>query len=145
MGERDDDHMPAVAWHRGCAIQDGQSDARIEHVKRAIDRIHVLSLDDAAELITHAGDPANPPESRLYAAARLEALWQLASEERRNRPAIDLDRVRACVAGLASRRWRDSDRFCSLLDIHCERAVKRETPLPDEDLFAAIDRQAALS
>jgi hypothetical protein len=129
MDEWDNDRIPAVAWHRGCAIEDQQSPERIELVKRAIDYVHGLSLDDAEVLVAYAGDARNPPESRQYAAARLEALWQLASEERRLRPGINLEQLRASVAGLGSLKWRDPDRHCSLLD--AAGGVLRDEPLPD--------------
>jgi len=129
MDDHDDDRIPAVAWHRGCAIEDQQPSERIELVKRAIDYVHGLSLDDADVLVTYAGAARNPPEARLYAAARLEALWQLASEERRLRPGISLDLIRASVAGLGTRRWRDPDCYASLLD--GPGGVEREVPLPD--------------
>jgi hypothetical protein len=66
-----------------------------------------------------------------WAAAKLVALTQLAHEGR-ERPLIDLDRVRALAAGLNSRRWRDPDRYCSLLEPDHGRAVRREKPLADE-------------
>src|SRR5262249_61546510 len=80
-----------------------------------------------------AADPRNPPEARLFAASKVECEYELAAEERRNRPIIDLERVRATVAGLDSLVWRDPDRYASLLDTHSERAVKREEPLDDEE------------
>ena len=126
--DEEDDRIPAVAWHRGCPIQDQQSLARIQHVRDEIDRIHGLSLDDAEELVGYCENWFNPPESRMYAAARLEALWQLASEERRPRPRIDLLRVKALVAGLGSRRWRNPWTYGSLFDLH---GVPREKPLPE--------------
>jgi len=52
MDDHDDDRIPAVAWHRGCAIEDQQPSERIELVKRAIDYVHGLSLDDADVLVS---------------------------------------------------------------------------------------------
>jgi hypothetical protein len=126
----DDDRIPAIDWHRGCAIEDPQPHDRVKLVKRAIDHIHGLSLDDAEALVAYAGDARNPPEARLYAAARLEALWQLASEERRLRPGVSLERLRASVAGLGSKTWRSPWHFASLLDAG---GTEREQPLADEE------------
>jgi hypothetical protein len=57
-------------------------------------------------------------------------LRQLASESRNNRPAIDLERLRASTAGLGSKRWRDPWRHASLLDV--DGGVLRERPLDEE-------------
>jgi hypothetical protein len=56
-------------------------------------------------------------------------LWELAAEERRLRPTISLERLRAATAGLGSRRWRDPDRYASLLDCG---GIEREVPLDSE-------------
>src|SRR5262249_21168428 len=123
--------IPTIATHRGVGIHDHQTPARIRIVKAAIDR--VARMSDILELVAFAADPRHPPEARLFAASKVEAEYELAAEERRNRPSIDLERVRATVAGLDSLVWRDPDRFCSLLDTHSERAVKREEPLLDDE------------
>jgi hypothetical protein len=62
-----------------------------------------------------------------------ESLWTMASENRNNRPLIDLDLLRASTAGLGSRRWRSPTHFCSLLDAHDENAAPRERPLSDTE------------
>ena len=72
-------------------------------------------LSGTDELFAYASDPLNPPEPRMLAGARAEALCELAAEERRPRT-ISLERLRAATAGLGCRRWRDPDRFASLLD-----------------------------
>ena len=123
--------IPTIATHRGVGIHDNQTPARIRVVKAAIDR--VARMSDILELADFAADPRQPPEARLFAASKIECEYELAAEERRNRPIIDLERVRATVAGLDSLVWRDPDRFASLLDIHSERAVNREEPLDDEE------------
>ena len=74
-------------------------------MKAAIDR--VARMSDILELADFAADPRQPPEARMFAANKVEAEYELAAEERRNRPMIDLDRVRATVAGLDSLEWRD--------------------------------------
>ena len=77
-----------------------------------------------------AADSMQPPEARLFAAGKAEVHYQLAAEERRERPVIDLDRLRATVAGADSLEWRDPYRYCSLLD---HGGIERETPLDDAE------------
>ena len=118
------DSIPIVATHRGVGIHAGQPRARIDGVvKPAIDQ--VLAMTDAAELARYAADAGNPPEARLFAAARCEAAWQLAAEGRASRPAVDLLQVRASVAGLSSAGWASTTHYASLLDI-TDSAVPRE-------------------
>jgi len=121
--------IPTIATHRGIGIHDHQSPARIEIVKRAIDRVALMS--DILELADFAADRRQPPEARLFAASKIEVAYEVATEERRNRPIIDLDRVRATVAGLDSLEWRDPDRYASLLD--GPGGVPREVPLDDPE------------
>src|SRR5262249_30862917 len=84
--------------HRGVGIHDCQPPERIEAaVKPAIDA--VLAMTMAADLLAYCQDVRNPPESRLLAAAKLEALFELAASDRVARPVIDLEFVRAVVAG----------------------------------------------
>jgi hypothetical protein len=119
--------IPAIATHRGIGIHDHQTPGRIKVVKAAIDRVSRMS--DILELADFAADCSMPPEARLFAANKLEAEYELAAEERRNRPVIDLDRVRATVAGLDSVEWRDPDRYGTLLE---HGGVEREQPLDEE-------------
>src|SRR5262245_44047698 len=110
----DDDAIPTVGSHKGVALEDRQTAARLGLVKAEIDC--VLGMSDAGALAGWAGDSWHSPESRQLAAAMCESLWTVASETRANRPPIDLDRLRASVAGLGSRRWRSPTHFCSDLD-----------------------------
>ena len=123
----EDDAIPIVEVYRGVGIEDQQPPERIKFVKSEIDRIHRMSGAD--ELFTYASDPLNPPEPRMLAGARAEALCELAAEERRPRT-ISLERLRAATAGLGCRRWRDPWRHASLLD---HGGVLREQPLDDAE------------
>jgi hypothetical protein len=123
----EDDAILIVEVYRGVGIEDQQPPERIKFVKSEIDRIHRMSGAD--ELFTYASDPLNPPEPRMLAGARAEALCELAAEERRPRT-ISLERLRAATAGLGCRRWRDPRRFCSLLDP--DGGVLRDRPLDEE-------------
>jgi hypothetical protein len=121
--------IPTIATHRGVGIHDHQTPARIRIVKAAIDC--VARMSDIVELADFAADPQQPPEARLFAANKVEVEYQLSAEERRNRPVIDLDRVRASVAGLDSVEWRSPWLYASLLDP--DGGVERERPLDDAE------------
>jgi hypothetical protein len=93
----DDDAVPILMEYRGIGIHTGQSSERIEAVvKPEIDC--VFELTDVEALFDHAVDVTRSPESRLFAAPKVEAAWKLAAESRRLRPDVNLGRLRACVA-----------------------------------------------
>jgi hypothetical protein len=123
----EDDQIPVVETYRGVGIEDQQPPARVKFVKSEIDRVHRMSGTD--ELADYAGDAGHPPEARMLAGARAEALCEIAGEERRLRP-ISLEKLRASTAGLGSRCWRDPDRYASLLD---HGGTEREQPLDDSE------------
>jgi hypothetical protein len=123
----DPDRIPIVATHRGIGIHDCQTPARIKVVKAAIDR--VARMSDIMELADLAADPQQPPEARLFAASKVEVEYELAAEERRNRPVVDLDRMRASVAGLDSVEWRSPVVYGTDLE---DGGVEREEPLEEE-------------
>ena len=127
-----EDRIPIVETYRGVGIHDQQPRERIDGVvKPAIDR--VLGIGDVKRLADYAADTGNPPEARLLASARVEAMWELAAESRELRPDINLAVVRGSVAGLQSIRWRSPRYYGSLLDKPDgpgqRRQVKRETAL----------------
>src|SRR6516165_8100722 len=97
------DDIPTIERYRGCALHD-QSPERLRVVRAAID--HVYTLDQVLDLVEHAGDVRNPPESRLLALARCRALWELAQEAWEPRPIINVAHVEALAAGCGSRVWR---------------------------------------
>jgi hypothetical protein len=117
-----------IASHRGIGIHDCQSPARIKIVKAAIDR--VARMSDIVELVDFAADPKQPPEARMFAANKVEAEYELAAEERRNRPIVDLEKVRATVAGLDSLEWRSPVVYGTDLE---DGGQPREQPLDDEE------------
>jgi hypothetical protein len=123
------DDIPVVERYRGCGLHDCQPIERLRVVRAAID--HVYTLDQIVDLVEHAGNVRNPPESRLLAVARCRALWELSQEAREPRPIISMVDVEALAAGCGSRAWRSSTHFCSLLDAHDENAVPREQPLDE--------------
>jgi hypothetical protein len=130
-----DDAIPIVETYRGIGIHEEQPPERIASVvKPEIDTVHAMS--DLSALAKYAADITRSPEARLIAAAKVAAAWQMAAEERRNRPDVDLERVRASVAGLRSRRARSATQYCS---IYCTPVgpgrpgpAKRERRLPEQ-------------
>src|SRR5262249_11755341 len=121
--------MPIAATYKGVGIHAGQSAKRVGVVKREIDKIG--KINDLAELFEIAGDCSWSPEGRLFAGARCIAGLEIRTERREAKPDIDREDVEARTAGLAFIRWADPERYCSLLDVHSERAAKREQPLDD--------------
>lgn len=110
----DDDAIPLIEVHRGVGLHDQQPPKRLDEVRRAIDAVY--DQHDLDRLLEIAGDPSWPPEARLFAAAKLEATHQIAADERKVRPSIDLALVHAKVAGLNSKNWRHPTYYASVLD-----------------------------
>ncbi|MGY2935990.1 hypothetical protein ACVWZ6_005592 [Bradyrhizobium sp. GM6.1] len=127
-----DDKIPTIGTHRGVGLHDQQTPERLDVVRGDIDQ--VFAVVDIRELFRIAASPRWAPEARLLAAAMLEAMMAIAADERKVRPAIDLDRVRAAVAGLDSVKWRDRLYFASMLDHGPapgeDSPIRREVPLP---------------
>lgn len=124
------DRIPTVGTHRGVALHAFQPAERIEAVvKPAIDV--VFSMSDPRALAAYASTAINPPEARLFAAARVEAAWQLAAEGRALRPNVDLEYLRAATAGLDCRGWIDPTRYASLFDC-------RQEALPRDPAFTGL-------
>lgn len=124
----DDRPMPAGEVYRGVKIHAHQPAERIERIVRpAIDSVYVMT--NAVTLADYAADVRQPPEARLFAAARVRAIWELAAEGRAVRPLVNLDHLEATTAGLDSTTWADPERHGSLLD--STGAIERDHPLPD--------------
>jgi hypothetical protein len=109
--------------HRGVPLHAGQSFARLKVVRRDIDRAYEL---DVAALLEFGENPANAPEARSFALARLLAQFEAAIDSRMARPTIDLPRIRAAGAGVTSKKWRSPTHYCSDLDAHDENAIPRD-------------------
>jgi hypothetical protein len=119
--------MPISTTYKGVGIHAGQPARRIALVKREIDK--VSKIGDLRRLFEIAGDVAWSPEARLLAGAKCVAGLALATERREAKPDIGQENVAARTAGLSTVTWADPDRYCSLLDMHYERAALRERPL----------------
>jgi hypothetical protein len=138
-----DDRIPTVETYRGVGIHAFQPADRIRHVvKPAIDAVYGMS--DAGSLAAYVEDPTLPPEARLLAAARCEALWELAAENRAARPNVDKMLLRAHTAGLTSLRWIDPRHYGSLLQrrLGPGREPPRREPTLSEDVQEARSRDA---
>jgi hypothetical protein len=116
--------IPTIGVHRGIRLHDHQTPARIKVVKGAIDR--VARMSDILQLVDFAANPQEPPEARLFAASKIEVEYEVAAEERRNRPEVDLDRLRATISGLDSLEWRSPVVYGTDLE---HGGVPREVPL----------------
>ena len=124
---RAEDRILIVETHREVGIQDQRPRERIDGlVKPAINR--VLGMGNVKELAEHAADTGNPPEARLLASARVEAMWELAAESRELRPDIDLAVVKGSVAGLQGVRYRHPQYYGSLLDRPDPPGQRRQVP-----------------
>ncbi len=106
--------IPIVETYRGVGIHDFQPPDRVAIVKRAIDKVY--EIDELKELAAFAANRIEPPEARLFAAAKCNATWELAVDNREFRPDIDLELLEAHVAGLDSLEWIDPWHYGCLLD-----------------------------
>ena len=114
--------IPVVAEYRGVGIHGYQTPERIrKFVKPAIDR--VFTIEDPDALWVYLLSAVNPPEARIWAAARLTGEIERRADKRLPLLEFTAAKVRAAVAGLAS-HWADPDRYCALLD-HDENAAPR--------------------
>jgi hypothetical protein len=105
---------PSVGSTRALRCTTANRPERLKVVKRDIDA--AAKLTDVGDLFDFAGDPSRAPESRLYAAALVEARWDMAAESRAKRPEINMDRLKTRVAGCDSAQRRNPYFYCSDFD-----------------------------
>ena len=128
--------IPIVEIYRGVGLHDQQSAARLKVVRAEIDAVYLI--DDIGDLFEWVARIDRSPESRLFASAKVESLWDVVVETRARRPDISLSQLHAHTAGLDSQKWRDARYYGSLLD-PCPplgggvQPVRREHPLTDDD------------
>jgi len=115
----------SIEVYRGVALHSDQSDIRLAIVRKEIDRV-MDSLGTAAELQEHAANPRNAPESRTAAAALAIALYDLATEERRERPKVDRVLMECFIVGCNAQGWQSPDSYGNITERGC---VPREKPL----------------
>lgn len=144
MNDDEADRIPICGYYRNVPMHDRQDEARLAVVRREIDA--VLDLSGLKLLVEICPDQRWSPEARLLAAARLKAMHQIAAEDRRVRPSVDLAYVGACVAGLDSVQWRSRWSYSSSLDPGtapgAEGPVRRDTPLQEHQKPRSMRRDA---
>ena len=117
----DDDLIPSAGQHRGVPLHAGQSVRRLAVVRADINA--ALNLATVDELMAFAGDLMRAPEARLLAGALLEARHTVATSNRDATP-VDIDLVRAAIAGLDSLKWRDPTHYGT--DLEARRGIRRD-------------------
>ena len=115
-----------VETYKNVGIHDLQPRARIEAVVEPEIDI-VAEMVDPLELFAFALDCGRSPEARIAAAARCEAAAGIATARRERGPAVDIDKLRAAVAGCDSQGWRSPLFYGS--DLDPSDGVPREEPL----------------
>jgi hypothetical protein len=117
----DNDQIPTAGrHHRNVPLHAGQSARRLAVVRADIDS--AFSLLTVDELLAFARDVMRAPEARLLAGALLEARHAAATSNRDATP-VDIDLVRASIAGLDSINWRDPDNYGT--DLDARRGARR--------------------
>lgn len=111
--------MPVQEMYRGVGIHAFQEVARVAVVKRDIDAVYSLYTVEA--LLSFVEDYSYSPEGRLFAGAKILALHESAAGSRTKRPDIDLDLLKAHLAGLDSLKWADPWHYGTLLQPHGPR------------------------
>jgi hypothetical protein len=123
------DAIRIIETYKNVGIHDSQPRERIEAVvKPEIDI--VVEMVDPLQLFAFAADPMHSPEARLAAAARCEAAAGIVIARRERGPAVDIDKLRAAVAGLDSKVWQSPVFYGS--DLDPRKGVPRE-PLTEDD------------
>jgi hypothetical protein len=138
--------MPIVETYKGVGIHDFQTRQRIEEiVKPAID--HAYTIDDPEELFSYACSPANAPEARGLARARLEAMVEDRTSHRLA-ARIDLRMLGAGTSGIAS-HWADTDSYGSLFEAIHQPGIA--APRPPEfgkrmkEYFSRVERERLIA
>lgn len=113
--------------YRDIGLHDFQDERRLKIVRAEIDAVHQMT--SIRKLFDYALDVGHAPEARLYAIAKLRAAYDLAVQERRTRPDIDMTVLGIVSCGLQSEGWRDREFFGCIVE-RGERSVPRARPLP---------------
>jgi hypothetical protein len=135
MDDEQNRKIPIAEVYRGVGIHIFQKPDRIAEVRAAIDDVY--SIGDMQALFDYSGNEPTPPEARLLASWRCEAMWEDAVRKRLPHPDIDILKLRAFVTGLSSMRWISPFDYGSLLQ---RFQTPRESILSDEEIEAAGGR-----
>lgn len=131
----EDDLIPTVGLHRGVPLHDRQDEERLAVVRTDINSVYELQ-DSLEALKKSAANRSMAPEARLFAAALIRAKFEAAVEERRERPAVDMDWLEAVVACLDLARYRDKNFYDTWLAPRhrpgaLDNPIRRPQPLDD--------------
>lgn len=97
--------IPIVERYRQVGLHDQQDEARLAIVRAEIDAVFNMA-GQIRDLVDWVANRSKAPESRLLAGALLRAEYDLATDERRLRPDVDMEWLGAVTAGLATTRSR---------------------------------------
>jgi hypothetical protein len=101
------DSMPITDRYRGVGLHDFQPLDHINDVvKPGIDAVH--STNDVEALCRYGCDYRNPPEARLFAAAKVRAIFETRAGAHESRGNVDMERLSASTTGLGARIPRHS-------------------------------------
>jgi hypothetical protein len=133
VDKQENDRVPICETYRGVGLHIFQSPERLAKVRRSIDDVN--AIDDIQALYDYAANYPNPPEARLLASWRCEALWEDAVRKRLPHPNLDVLKLRAFVAGLSSFKWISPTHYGS--DLQSGDQEPRENEITDDELEAA--------
>jgi hypothetical protein len=124
-----DDQILISGRYRGVALHAGQNPRRLDIVRRDVDA--AFAREEAKDMMVFLRDGRHAPESRIFAAAKLRAMFEASVDHRETRPAdVDPDLVTALVSPLESLRWRSPTHYGSDLDLTpCVRGDPLDEPI----------------
>ena len=122
------DTIPTIENYRGVDLHDQQDESRLVLVRAHVDQVFNLA-DDLKALLAWIEDRRTAPESRQLAGALIRAQFEAATDNRRVRPSVDLDRVEALTASLGSAKWRSPTHYCSGILPRTSPANDRRNPV----------------
>jgi hypothetical protein len=114
--------------HRGVEIHTWQSPHRVWKVRHEIDRDY--SLNSVAELVAYVENSANPPEARLFAAAKVTALHEQAAESRERGPTSTGRSPRRPAWVASSGSTRTGSLHCATWAARAPCRANRRSPRP---------------
>ena len=126
--------IPIIDVYRGVGLHDQQDTERLSLVRSEIDAVFAAG-GEIPYLLDWVANRGKSPESRLLAKAMILAHIEAASEQRRTRPAVDVDWLHAITGHLDSVKWRSRTHYDGgmgprpMPGDHPRNAVRRPVPL----------------
>ena len=108
------DQIPIVEDYRGVGLHDQQDSERLAVVRADIDAVFAIG-QSLPDLLRWVQTRSKSPESRLLAKALIETHVEMATDQRRARPNVDMAWLNAVVMGLGSVKWRSKSHFCTIV------------------------------